>query len=156
MKLESKPAANLVLYLIAITVGLVLMWLARDFSHAGSNVRAGFLLGCLLFGVGALALLVGEARSVELDEVRRVIVLEVRRRVGGNRRIEIPFSKISGCSIGMQGSRSEGSRYYDLVVRLKSGKEIYLFGGCVFEGRLSREWIEELRSRFDRAILRPD
>jgi hypothetical protein len=152
MRLESKPAANLGLYIAAIALGLLIMWLARDFSHAGTNVKAGFLLGCMLFGLGAIALVVAESRTVELDERRRMIILAVSRRVGGNRRIEIPFSDIRGISIGLQGNRTDGSRYYDLVVRLGSGKEICLFGGCVFEGRMSREWIANLRARFEEAV----
>ncbi len=151
MKMESKPAANLVLYLVTIALGLLLMWLARDFGHSGTNAKAGFLLGCMLFGLGTVGLAVGESRTVVVDERRKMIVLDIRRRVGGDRRIEIPFSDIREFSIGLQGDRSDGSRYYDLVVRLCSGKEIYLFGGCVFEGRMSREWMEDLRSRFEEA-----
>jgi hypothetical protein len=155
MKLESKPVAMLALYLVTIAVGLLLMWLARDFAHAGSNVMAAFLLGCMLSGLGVLALLVGESRTIELDERRRRIVLDVRRRVGAGRRIEIPFTEIMGLAIGLQGKASSGTRYYDLMVRLKSGTEIYLFGGCVFEGRMSRQWIDDLKSRFEKAIFAP-
>jgi hypothetical protein len=41
-----------------------------------------------------------------------------------------------------------------VVVRLKSGEEIYLFGGCVFEGRMSREWAEGIRRSFEQAIVK--
>jgi len=153
MKLESKPAAMQAMYAVTIAVGLLLMWLARDFSHAGTNVTAGFLLGCMLFGLGVLALVVGESRTIELDEQRRRIVLEVRRRVGGSRRVEIPFAEIRELGIGLQGRPSSGTRYYDLVVRLRSGKDIHLFGGCVFEGRMSRQWIDGLKARFEKAIF---
>jgi hypothetical protein len=152
MKLESKPAAMLVLYIVSISVGLLLMWLARDFSRAGGNVIAAFLLGCMLSGLGLLALLVGESRTIELDERRRRIVLDVRRRVGAGRRIEIPFSDIREFVIGLQGKASAGTRYYDLMVRLHSGTELYLFGGCVFEGRMSRQWIDDLKERFEKAV----
>ncbi len=47
---------------------------------------------------------------------------------------------------------SNGSRYYDLVVTLGSGKEIFLFGGCVFEGRMNREKMEDLRERIEQSI----
>jgi hypothetical protein len=154
MKLESKPAANMLLYVVIVVVGFLLMYLARDFSHAGSNVLCGFLLGCMLSGLGVLGMAVGESRTVELDERRKWIVLNVRRRVGGGRQIVIPFSDIKGFGIGMQGKASAGSRYYDVVVRLKSGEEIYLFGGCVFEGRMSREWAEGIRRSFEQAIVK--
>lgn len=155
MRLESKPASMLALYLGIISVGMLLMWLARDFAHGGTNVMAGFLLGCLLAGLGILGLVIGEARTVELDERRRAILLDVTRRVGGSRRITIPFNSIEGFSIGLQGKASSGTRYYDLVVRQRDGKEIYLFGGCVFEGRMSREWIDGLRGQFEKAVFQP-
>jgi hypothetical protein len=59
MKLESKPAANILLYVVVIGVGLLLMYLARDFRHGDSNVLCGFLLGCMLAGVGIMAMAVG-------------------------------------------------------------------------------------------------
>jgi hypothetical protein len=153
MKLESKPDATLAMYVAIIVVGSLLMWLARDFSQAGSNVMAGFLLGCMLFGLGVLALIIGESRTVQLDEQQKRIVLEVRRRIGPSKRIELPFSDIRELGIGVQGKPSSGTRYYDLIVRMRSGKEIYLFGGCVFEGRMSRQWIDDLRARFERAVF---
>lgn len=154
MKLESKPVTNTLLYLLTIGIGLVLMYLARDFSHAGTNVLAGFLLGCMLFGLGVLGLLIGETRTVELDERRKRIVLAVTRRIGGSRQVIIPFGEIRSLGIGMQGKASSGSRFYDLVVTLKNGKEVYLFGGCVFEGRMSREWVEGLKRQFEMAVER--
>jgi hypothetical protein len=153
MKLESKPAANMLLYVVTIAIGLLLMYLARDFRSGGTNVLCGFLLGCMLAGLGMLGVAVGESRTVELDERRKSIVLDVRRRVG-SRQIIIPFSDIKGFGIGLQGKASAGTRYYDVVVRLNSGKEIHLFGGCVFEGRMSRDWAEGIRSRFEQAAVR--
>lgn len=154
MKLESKPATNTLLYLLTIGIGLVLMYLARDYSHGGTNVLSGFLLGCMLFGLGALGLLIGETRTVELDERRKRIVLAVTRRIGGSRQVVMPFGEIGRLGIGMQGRATSGSRFYDLVVTLKNGKEVYLFGGCVFEGRMSREWVEGLKRQFEMAMER--
>ena len=154
MRLESKPAANMLMYVVMIILGLLLMYLARDFSHGGSNVLCGFLLGCLLAAVGIMALVVGESRTIELDERQKRIVLDVRRRVGAGRQIIIPFSDIKGFGIGTQGKASSGSRFYDVVVRLNSGREIYLFGGCVFEGRMSRERVEGLRHSLQQAVMK--
>ena len=154
MKLESKPAVNMLLYIVVTGVGLLLMYLTRDFRHGDSNVLCGFLLGCMLAGVGIMAMAVGEGRTVELDERQQRIVLVIRRRIGGSRRFDIPFCDISGFDIGMMGKGSSGTRHYDIVVRLGSGKEIYLFGGCVFEGRMNREWVEGIRQRFEQALGR--
>jgi len=54
----------------------------------------------------------------------------------------------------MQGKFSAGTRYYDVVVRLKDGRDMYLFGGCVFEGRMNREWVEGVRARLEQAAVR--
>lgn len=152
MKLESQPVTNTLLYIVTCTIGLLLMVLARDFSHGGSNVLAGFLLGCMLFCLGVLGMVIGETRAVELDERRKRIVLDVRRRIGGNRQVVIPFREIRSLGIGMQGKATSGSRFYDLVVTLKNGKEVYLFGGCVFEGRMSREWVDGVKMRVEAAM----
>jgi zinc transporter ZupT len=152
MKLESQPAANTLLYIATIVIGLALMFLARDFSHGGTNVLAGFFLGCMLFVLGLLGMLIGETRTVELDERRKRIVLSITRRVGGCRQVVIPFSEVRNMGIGMQGKVTSGSRFYDLVLTTTNGKEIYLFGGCVFEGRMSREWVESLKKRFEKAV----
>lgn len=130
------------------------MWAARDFSHADSNVRAGFMLGVLLAVIGLIALVVDESRRIEWDEREGHILLDVRRRVGGNRRVEIPFSQVGAVLIGAQGKSSSGTRYYDLVVKLTSGKEISLFGGCVIEGRMNRSQVEQWRQRLEAVVQR--
>jgi hypothetical protein len=155
MRLESKAEPALAMYLAAIAVGALLMIGFRDFSQAGTNALAGFLLGCMLAGLGAAALIVGESRSVELDGERRRIVLEVKRRLGGNRRIVIRFAEVRGFGIGLQGKLSSGTRYYDLIVRTTDGRELALFGGCVFEGRMDRAWIDGLRREFEAAVGAP-
>lgn len=151
MKLESQPTSNTMLYLITIVVGALLMFLARDFQHGGSNQLSGFLLGSMLVVLGGLGFVIAETRTIELDERRKRIVLDVQRRIGGNRHISIPFSEIRAFGVGMQGKMTSGTRYYDLVVHLKSGKEVYLMGGCVFEGRMNRDWIDSLRLHFENA-----
>lgn len=105
MKLESRPVGNLALNLGALVAGALLMWLARDFRHGGSNELAGFLLGCLLFGLGAASFAIGESRTVELDERNKKIVLQVRRRIGSCRRVEIPFRCITGWVLPLWGAR---------------------------------------------------
>ena len=152
MKLESQPMTNTMLYLITVLVGGLLMFLARDFLHGGSNLLSGFLLGCMLAVLGLLGFIIAETRTIELDERRKRIVLDVQRRIGGNRHISMPFSEVKSFGVGMQGKLTSGTRYYDLVVHLKSGKEVYLMGGCAFEGRMSRDWIDSLKLRFENAM----
>jgi len=152
MVLESKPAPMLAMYVGGSAAGLLLMYLARNFTFARSNELAGFLLGCLILGLSVAALLVGEGRRVELDEGGRRVILDITRRWGARRRIEIQAAGIQDIAIGALGDRSDGTRYYDLVVKRRDGGELYLFGGCVFEGRMDRDQMEGLRQHF-RGVL---
>lgn len=152
MVLESKPAPMLAMYVGGSLAGALLMYLARGFTSIRSNEFAGFLLGCLLLGLSAAALLVGEGRRVELDEAGRRVILEITRRWGARRRIEIQAAGIRDIAIGALGERSGGSRYYDLVVMMRDGRELHLFGGCVFEGRMDRDRVEALRETFREAL----
>lgn len=154
MTLHGKSGQTLLLSALCTIIGLVLLVGFRDFPQAGSNRFAGFMLGVLLFSLGALGLAIRETRRIELDERGRRIILEVTRRLGGNRRLVIPFSQIEGFGIGLQGKLANATRYYDLTVKTRDGKEIHLMGGCVFEGRMDRAWIANLRRQFEEAVAR--
>ena len=148
MILESRKLPMLLLHLIGAAAGLALMYLARGFTWGvRSNEFAGFLLGCLILGISLAAMAVGESRRVELDEAGQQVILEVTSRFG-RKRLVFPFADIQDIHLGRQGAASEGSVYYDLVLQGRDGRETHLFGGCVFEGRMSRDWVEGLRGRF--------
>ncbi len=146
MQLRSQPRRNAALSGISVAVGALLVYFGRH--HADTNAWAGYLLGWLMLLLGLAALLVNESRQLELDTRRRLLVLDVRRRLGGNRRVTIPFSQITSVDVSTFGSRSDGSVYYDLVVRTLDGRSVYLMGGCAFEGRMNRDYMERLRDQF--------
>jgi hypothetical protein len=150
--LESKAGQTLLLAVVSAAAGLLLMYLARDYGSIRSNEGAGFLLGAMLFLIGAAGVAIRERRRVVLDEERRQIVLEITRSLGGNQRIVISFERVAGIGVALQGDRSSGSRYYDLIVQTRRGEEIHLFGGCAFEGRMDRVRMDELRRRFEQAV----
>jgi hypothetical protein len=152
MILQSKPGQTMLLSALCALIGLVLAIGFRKYTQMNSNEFAGFMLGMLLLSLGVLGLLIRESRTIELDERRRRIMLDVRRSLGGSRRIVIPFSDIAGFGIGLQGKPASGTRYYDLVVQMRDSREIHLMGGCVFEGRMDRQWIDDLRRRFEQAV----
>lgn len=146
MQLRSQPRRNVAMGGASVAVGALLVYLGRH--HADTNAWAGFLLGWLMLLLGLAGLLVHETRQIELDPRRRLLVLDVQRRLGGNRRVVIPFAHIDSIDVSVFGSRDEGSVYYDLVVRTQEGKNVYLMGGCVFEGRMNRDHMERLRDQF--------
>ena len=154
MVLQSKPGRTLLLAAVCTTLGLVLLVGFRDYPRWDSNAFAGFMLGAMLFGLGVAGLAIRETRRIELDDGRRQIVLEVTRRLGANRRIVIPFAQITGFGIDLQGKPAAGTRYYDLTVQTSDGREIHLMGGCVFDGRMDRAWIDDLRRRFELAVAK--
>lgn len=145
MQLRSQPHFNVALGVISTAAGLALVYLGRH--HADTNTWAGFLLGWLMLLLGLAGLLVHESRLIELDTRRRMLVLDVRRRMGDSRRVAIPFSHIVDIDISFLGTHGEGSVYYDLVVRTREGKSVHLMGGCVFEGRMNRDHMERLRDQ---------
>jgi hypothetical protein len=152
MKLNSIPKLNLLMSIGIILVAVPLIWIGRNYSGYHDNNFAAFALGWFLLILGVLALVMGETRSVALDERQKRIVLDIKRRIGRCRQVIIPFHEIEKFTILRQGKSGSFSVYYDLGVVQRSGKTVYLFGGCAFEGRMSREWIERLRGQFEQAI----
>lgn len=69
LKFKRKLAVNMLLYVVTVLLGLLLMYLVRDFSLGGSNVLCGLLLGCMLVALGVLGVAFGEARTVVLNRV---------------------------------------------------------------------------------------
>jgi hypothetical protein len=153
LNLQSKPELNLLMSIGVLLMGAPLFWLGRTYTGYGDNRFAAFALGCLLLILGLMALVMGETRSIELDVERKRIVLDIKRRIGGCRQVVIPFQAIEKFTILRMGTSSNLSVYYDLGVVQRSGKTVYLFGGCAFDGRMSSEWIEGLRIQFEQVVF---
>lgn len=102
--------------------------------------------------LGLFTLVVREKRSIELDEEHKRIVIDIKRRFWKCQHIVIPFNQITNFTILRQGKSSNFSVYYDLGVVLRNGKTIYLFGGSAFDGRMSEQFIENLKMQFEQAV----
>ncbi len=144
MVLESQRAPMTLLQLAALAVGALLLVLGRpQGTWPPTPGTAGFLLGALVFGLGAVALVLGEARRVEVGPAG--VRLVVTWRGGRVRRVDIPVADIRDLALSGLGDATDGTRAYDLVVLCRDGREVHLFGGCAFEGRLDRDRLEGLR-----------
>lgn len=144
MVLESQRVPMNLLQVAGMLMGLLLMGLTRHrVAWSLTNEMAGFLLGLLVFVLSAAALAVGESRRVEIDG--EGIRLEVAWRWGRTRVVRIPAAEIRDIALSALGSRSGGTRSWDLVVMRRDGREIHLLGGCAFEGRLDRERMDQVR-----------
>ena len=131
----------------SLVAGSVLMWGMRDFGVRGHDVLAGFLLGVLLFVVGAASILAAGAQTVTIDPRKRLIEVEDRRPIGAKRTV-IAFQQVAGISIGYLGKRSNFVNTYYLVLHLTDGREYPVFApGRFFEGASDREVVEGWRSQ---------
>lgn len=146
---QSKPGKQLALSLASCVVGLVLLIGFRDFSAAGSNALAGFLLGVLLLIIGAAGLLLSGTQTIVVDPGARHITVVDSSRFGTKKRV-IPFGDIVDISIGYAGKKSNYVSFYYLVLKLKSGQDYPLFApGRFFEGASTRSIVEGWRTRLE-------
>jgi hypothetical protein len=148
-KSESNPGKQTALSAVCSVVGLVLATAFRGFSGAGSNARAGFLLGVLLLLIGVVCFLVSGKQTVVVDpKARRIVVADSNRFRTKNR--SIPFSDVVDVSIGYFGKKSSFVTWYYLVLKLRSGEEYPLFSpGRFFEGGSDRRTVESWRRRLE-------
>lgn len=146
---SSRPRVQLAAGLGLFVVGGVLMWGTRDFASGGDNALAGFLLGALLFALGAASVLVSGKQTVTVDPRKRLIVVRDARLVGGATDT-IAFQQVRDVSIGFLGKRSNLVGTYYLVLHLTDGREYPLFApGRFFEGASDRDTVEGWRSRLE-------
>lgn len=151
MTLQSQRLPMSLLQVAGLLMGLLLMALTRHrVSWSFTNEMAGFLLGLLILVLSAAALAVGESRRVEI--AREGIRLEVAWRWGRTRVVVIPAAEIRDIALSAQGSHSEGTRSWDLVVMRRDGRETHLLGGCAFEGRLDRDRMDRTRDEARRIL----
>jgi len=152
MKLNSRPDLNFIISTCILLAGLPLVWLGRNYSGYSDNQFAAFCMGSFMVILGLFTLVVREKRSIELDEEHKRIVIDIKRRFWKCQHIVIPFNQITNFTILRQGKSSNFSVYYDLGVVLRNGKTIYLFGGSAFDGRMSEQFIENLKMQFEQAV----
>lgn len=150
--LESKPNANLLLNLVCTLAGVALIYLGHDYGTIGSNRFYGLLLGLLIMSLGVAALIIGERRRITVDIAKREIRLDVRRRLASEKSIRIPFASIAQIYLTRNGSASDGSVYYDISLERTYGSDVYLMGGCIFEGRMDRCRMDKLRNELMKIV----
>lgn len=146
---RSRPSLQLFATAGALVVGLVLMWLARDFRTGGENVLAGFGLGVLLAVIGAWGMFTTGLQTVTVDpRVHRIDIDDLT--ILGPRHTSITFAQVSRVSIGYIGKKSNAVQTYYLVLHLADGREFPLFApGRFFEGASSRGTVEGWRDRLE-------
>jgi hypothetical protein len=147
-KSQSNPGKQLALSIGCTFVGLILVYGFRSFG-AGTNSMAGFLLGLLLFFIGAAGILVSGKQIVTVDPHTKYITIEDKNRFGTKTRA-IPFRDVVEVHIGYTGKKSNFVNSYHLVLRLRNGQEYPLFApGRFFEGASNRAIVAGWKQRLE-------
>ena len=151
-RMQSNPVKQDLLSLGSSIVGLALVIGFRHFSTAGSNDKAGFLLGVLLLIIGIAGFLAGGKQTVVIDPDRRSITVEDANRLG-TKKSSIQFADITGVGIGYLGKRSNFVNWYYLQLELRSGEMYSLFPpGRFFEGGSDRSAVEGWKRRLQQYL----
>lgn len=146
---ESNPHKQTAASVACAVVGLVLMIGFRDFGHVATNTIAGFLLGLLLLLIGVAGFLVSGRQTVVVDPKARRITIEDANRFRTKKR-SIPFSDITGISIGYLGKRSTYVTRYYLILTLRNGQNYSLFApGQFYEGSSDRSVVMGWKKRLE-------
>jgi hypothetical protein len=118
----------------------------------GSGVGEGLVLGGLVVLVAAAGIVLGRRRSVIVDGRERTVVIEDATRIGA-RRESIPFADVRVVELERVGDDEASSSVFDIVLALRSGRRVHLFGGAFFDQRHDRASMERTREELG-ALLR--
>jgi hypothetical protein len=152
-KSESNPGKQTALAAVCAGLGLVLIAGFHNFDGPGmTNSKAGFLLGFLLFFIGATGFLVRGKQTISVDPEARQITVEDKTYFGVKRR-SIRFHDVADVSVGYLGKKSNYVTQYYLVLKLSSGEEYPLFApGRFYNGASDRSVVEGWRARLEKYI----
>ena len=150
---ESNPTTQTLYAIVSTALGAVFLWLCRGFTASfHDNVFAGFLLGVMLFIMGAVGLVLVGRQRVTVDPDARAIMVEDESRFGAKSRT-IRFDEVSRVGVGFLGKRSSGMQTWYVVLHLKSGEEYSLFApGRGYEGASERGIVDGWRRRIEAMI----
>ncbi len=147
---ENNPSTQLAYAAVSTLLGALFLWLCRGFTASfRDNTFSGFLLGLMLFVIGAVGLALAGRQRVTIDASSRRVTVEDENRFGTKTR-EIAFDEIASVSVGVLGKRSSGMQTWYVVLHLKSGKEYPLFApGRGYEGASDRGTVDGWRRRIE-------
>lgn len=146
---ENNPGQQTALAVGCTLVGLVLIVGFRDFGAWNSDNAAGFGLGLLLFVLGLAGLLASGRQTVQMDGIRRQVVITDTNRFGTKTTI-IHFAEIVDVRIGYLGKKSNYVDYYYLSVKLKTGETYPLFApGRFYKGTSDKSTVMEWKRRLE-------
>lgn len=151
---HNNPAKQLWLALSIGVVGLVLIVSFRDFAATDVNRVGGLLLGILFLAIGMALFLINGKQTTTIDPNLRLITIQTSNKFKTTRRV-IAFSDIVDIKIGYQGTRSNFTTFYFLILKLRSGEEYSLFApGQFYAGTNTRESVEQMRQQLKEYMVR--
>jgi hypothetical protein len=144
---ESRPAKQSVLAIGCTVLGAVFVVGFRHMAGANTGVKAGFLLGLLLVGLGLVAFVMQGRQTVVVDPATRTITVQDKTFFGTRRR-GIALDDIADVGVGFLGRSSNYVKTYYLELTLRSGGRCSLFApGRFYEGASDRSVVEGWRDR---------
>ena len=150
---ENNPPKQIALSIGCTLVGLLLIYLCRDFGGSfDSNTFAGLLLGVLLLVIGVFAGVSTGKQTIIVDpDARRIVIRD--NGLFGNKSRTILFREIAHVGIGFIGKKLSGVSFYFLLLKLHNGKEYSLFApGRFYDGSSDRLTVEEWKERLEKYI----
>ena len=155
LKFESDAVGQSVSVYLSAMLGLALAYACRGFDRSGfSTTLAGFLLGLLFLGLGIAGVVTGAAgarRVIVVDPVQKNIRIQDSSRFGTKTRL-VAFRQIQGAYLHELGDNEGGCASYDVVLRLRGGATLPLFGGALFDGRWNKGLMENRMRQLQRYV----
>jgi hypothetical protein len=151
--IKSSNGKQMLLSVLIILIGFILAIGFRDCDISTfSNSLAGFLLGVLLVFVGTPALLFTGKETVTVNIKARQIRIYFKNSFKEKNTV-ISFDDIDSMRIAHIGKYSSGVVTYYISLHLKSGKTQPLFFPAYYEGRLSRQSVEDKLCRLREILM---
>jgi hypothetical protein len=148
---RSSHQKQIVLAVACLALGLLLLYLSRDFLTAeDSNVLAALLLGLLLLGIGIATLATAGKQTIVIDPTTRMLTVLDMHWLLDTRERTILLDEIERISVGHLGKASNFARWFYLNLHLYSGETYVLFApGRFYAGSTDRATVESWRRRLE-------
>ncbi|MFN8673320.1 MAG: hypothetical protein U0457_14710 [Candidatus Sericytochromatia bacterium] len=151
--LESNYQKQFLISFLLLGVGLILIFLCKNFSFSEINeIFSGFILGVLISIISFFSLIFVGKRKIIIDKKNKNITFITQNRFKEDI-TNIKFNDISDMSIIELGDNEGGSIHYDIEIKLKKAKSINLFSGYFFDGMYSKLEIEALKDRLKKGLI---
>jgi len=149
--IKSKPGLQKIISVSLTISGLfIITILINKLGNLNSDELAGFLLGCLIFTIGIVNLIINASQEICIDPNLRRITIKTVNNFKSKEEI-IHFDEIKNIEIIYLGKKSNFTNFYYLKLLLNNDKTYILFSPGNFHIS-NRQEIEEWKSKIEKYI----